>query len=570
MALQDTLAKLSDFLTKGQAEDAAVLVGESLTELSDEPRAILPVLDALDKQKKDEVLLQLVERLESEDRLRLEASVFRLRVQFRAGDHANALRTIDLILGLAPHHVEALRTGGRIRNLQKNDDAALAFWERLAGALASDPEAALQAARIRARRLDHREALAWAQRAAEVRRENAEPIQIAVAAGLELGWPEVCDGLLSRLFAVDRTRGLRIATQLMTELEAESAARILSLLVQHHPTDKGLATLVTQTYSEWMLAALEQELGSHDLNAAAYYRAARRLRPELQDPQNGLDRLNKPSLVAMREAFNGREFEAAIQHGTIATRIDPKCLEGWQTVARANFNRGDVTKALEAFGHCTELQPKDGRSWLTHGLMLNHAGQRPAALAAFQKARQYSGPADAELRNETEASIAALFPQLVRDAQQAATDKDLELAWRCCEAAATVKANDAEIERLRGRILRELREQIRGQWEAQSPSVAELCKQYLEKSPDDRYAATVLGRTLMGTRTYAEALPVWEGLSRSNPNDSHFLLQIARCCRALKIRDRGLSAAQAALRLDPELREATELAEHLRNLAPAR
>ena len=269
------------------------------------------------------------------------------------------------------------------------------------------------------------------------------------------------------------------------------------------------------------------------------YPAACRLRPDLPDPQNGLERLNRPSLVAMREAFNGRDFEAAIEHGSTATRIDANCLEAWRTVARAHFNRSDVTKALDAFRHCTMLQPEDGRNWLTQGLMLNHAGDRPAALAAFQKAKQFSGPADAELRSEAESSIAALHPQLVRDAQQAADAGDLELAWRCCEAAGAIRPDNSGIDRLKRRLLRALREQIRLLWEAQSASVAALCRQYLEKSPSDRYAATVLGRTLMGTRAYAEALPVWKGCA------SRALTTVISICRWRGAAARSRSGTEA-------------------------
>ncbi len=182
----------------------------SLGDLAQEPRAILPVLDALDRQKNDKALLQLIERLEREDKLRLETLIFTLRLRFRADDYPSALQAVDMILALAPNNTEALRTGGRIGNLQKNDDVALWHWERLAAVSAADPEAALQAARIRARRQDHRQALDWAWRAAELRPESPEPLQIAAAAGLELGWPEVGDVLLSRLFTMDRTRALRI------------------------------------------------------------------------------------------------------------------------------------------------------------------------------------------------------------------------------------------------------------------------------------------------------------------------------------------------------------------------
>lgn len=569
MTLQDALAKLQGLLDTGETARAATYTTEILSKLAEEPFAIRPVLDRLDRQKQDEALLQLVTELARERRLRLDALVYTLRVHFRAGDHQASLQTVNAILALASNNAEALRTGGRIGNLQKNDDLALGYWERLATAYLADAEAPLQAARIRARRQDYRPALDWGRRAADLQPENPEPLQIAAAAGIELGWPEECDALLSRLFGLDRGRAQRIAAQLVAEIDTASAARLLSLLLQRYPNDKGLAGLAAKVYPEWMFAGLERELASHDFEAAAFYCAARRLRPDLQDAQNSLDRLIQPSLLAMREAFNGRDFEAAIEHGNVVTRGDPDCFEAWQTIARAHFNRGDAARALDAVHHCTELRPEDGRSWLTQGIILNHIGTRSAAFAAFEKARKFSGPLDPELRREAEAAIATLEPQLIRDAQQTMSAGNLELAWSCCEAASAIRPDDSTVEHLKRQILRRLRERINQLWEQKSPDVVPLCLNYLKKSPDDRYAALVLGRTLMGTRAYAEALPVWEALCKSHPDNSHFHLQVARCCRSLKIRERGLVATQAALRLDPELHEAAEVAEYLRNLAPA-
>jgi hypothetical protein len=62
------------------------------------------------------------------------------------------------------------------------------------------------------------------------------------------------------------------------------------LLVQQHPSDKGVTDLAAKTYPGWV------ELAVHDPEAAASYRAARRLRPDLPDPQNGLERLNRPCI----------------------------------------------------------------------------------------------------------------------------------------------------------------------------------------------------------------------------------------------------------------------------------
>jgi len=340
-------------------------------------------------------------------------------------------------------------------------------------------------------------------------------------------------------------------------------ARVVASLPPQLASDQTVADIVAKAYSGWLVAGLEQELASRELDAAAYYRAARTLKPGESNAQRALDRLSLPSLMAMRDAFNGRDFGGAIEHGGMATRIDPDLFEAWQMLGRAQFTRGSAVEAGIAFRRCTELNSKDAPSWLTLGLVLNQAGDRQAALAAFQKAR---GLADSEVKREADASIAALHPLLVRDAQQAASEGNVDLAWAFSESALTIRSGDSEVVQLRHDLLRQQREQIRQAWNSGSDSATDLCRRYLQKSPNDIYASTVLGRTLMRMRAYAEALPIWENLSRLAPEDSHNHLQVARCCRALKIKERGVSAAEAAIRLDPSLHEAAEAADFLKAL----
>jgi tetratricopeptide (TPR) repeat protein len=373
---------------------------------------------------------------------------------------------------------------------------------------------------------------------------------------MEVGWPEGSDNLLVGLFKMDRSSALKALSRLAQELDAESAARLLSLLQKEFQGDQGIADIAAKAFSEWLVAALEQELASRELEAAAFYRAARTVQSSNSNPQRALDRLCSPSLLAMREAFNSRDFSGAVEHGEMAARINPECFEAWQTVGRAQFTRGNIGEAGDAFRRCTELDAKDAHSWLTYGLVLNQAGDRRAALRAFQTAR---GLADADVKREAEASIAALHPLLVREANQAAADGNIELSWQASESALMIRRDDGGIAQLRRNLLRQQLGQIREAWNTGAESVAGLCRSYLEKAPGDVYASTVLGRTLMRTRAYSEALPVWESVAKQSPQDAHAFLQIARCCRALKMRDKGVAAAEAAVRLDGNLQEAVEL-----------
>lgn len=565
MTVERTLQQLQQMLEAGQPQKAAAAIASSQAELAEDPRALMPILDELDRQRNAAALQPIIEKLQEFNILPLETSIFDLRLKFRAGEHAQALRAADKVLAIANDNVEALRTGGRIGNLVRDENIALRYWERLSRASPNDPEAPLQTARIYARRAQYTQALDWAKRAIECRPDASEPLQIAVSAALETGWPAACDALLVKLFATDRARALKALTRLVQELDCEGVARVFVALQPHVAGDQAFDDIVAKAFSRWLVAALEQELASRELEAAAYYRAARSVRPTDANAQRALERLSLPSLVAMRDAFNARDFSGATEHGMMATRINPDCFEAWQTVGRAQFTRGSTEEASVSFRRCTELNPRDANTWLTYGLALNQAGDRRGGLAAFQKAR---GLADSEVKREADASIAALHPLLVRDAKQAALGGNIDLAWEFTDDALSVRPGDADVLKLRQDLLRQQREQIRQAWSAGSDSAVSLCRRFLEKSPGDSYASTVLGRTLMRMRAYADALPVWESVSARSPGDSHPHLQIARCCRSLKIRDRGLTATDAALRIDPTLREAAELGDFLKSLPP--
>src|SRR5262249_11686474 len=131
-----------------------------------------------------------------------------------------------------------------------------------------------------------------------------------------------------------------------------------------------------------------------------------------------------------------------------------------------------------------------------------------------------------------------------------------------------IRRDDGGIAELRRNLLRQQQGQIRDAWNAASESVIPLCRSYLEKVPGDSYASTVLGRMLMRSRAYAEARQLWAGICKQNPQDAHGFLQVARCCRALRMKDKGLAAAETALRLDRSLQEAAEIVAAFKGQVP--
>ena len=555
-----------NFAAEPGVEQDPATAAEPATMTPEGPGALRELLETLSRQRKDDEIFAVIAQLERRNMLPADSLIFALRARFRSGEYSTALKIIDRILNDADDNVEALRTGGRIGNLTRDDDVALKHWQRLALVSPADQEAALQVARIQFRGARYAEALDWARRASMVPRESDEALRIAVEAGLEVGWPEECDRLLVRLIVGDRTRGLKSISRLVATFETSIAARALAALRQQFPSDAELADLADKTCSRWLVAGMERELASRDLEAAVYFGALRRVRPGDVQVRRAIERLSMPSLLAMRDALGARDFAGAKAHGTMVTRIDPDNLEAWQAVGRAEFGSGDAAGARDAFRRCTELKAEDARMWLTYGLTLNQTGERPAALAAFQKALELG--TDPEARREAEASIGALFPGLVQDANDAAARGDIEAAWTCFASVAAARLDDGETERLRKLLLRQSRDRIRQLWSTKSREAVPLCRLYLDQSPDDAYVMMVFGRSLMETRAHGEALPIWERLSAGDARNGHLHLQIARCCRSLKLVEKGRSAAAEALRLDPGLQEAAAISEYLAGLRP--
>src|SRR5690242_19285067 len=112
MSIENRLQQLQKPVEEGQIATALRCITEAAPELSEEPRALLPRIDTLDRQRRDELLAPLVAKLQELDILSREMSVFELRLKFRAGRDSEALRVVERILA-ANENLEALRTGGR-------------------------------------------------------------------------------------------------------------------------------------------------------------------------------------------------------------------------------------------------------------------------------------------------------------------------------------------------------------------------------------------------------------------------------------------------------------------------
>jgi tetratricopeptide (TPR) repeat protein len=514
--------------------------------------AILRARQAYGHGRLDEAL-ELFRLAHDEGTLSVDDLTFRMRTEYRLRREDEALETIEAILRQQPTHAEALKTGGRIANSRKDTERAVRFWQFLADADPDDPEGALQMARIALRQDELDGALLWSRRILAADPVHPEGLSIAALSGLRRGAADI-GPVLAQYFDIDFDRAYDLLEQAALTLDLRIFSDALAFVRERRGDDERFAIMIEDACDRLMAQGLQAEIQSRDLDAAAFYRGIRRLRPGNEAAERGLERLRRYALIRMREAFKQNQVEQVILHGRKIVEVDPEFFEGWMTLGRIHFGQADIEGARRCFGHCVRIRDRDVWSWLNYARTLDRTGDWGTALNAYRRVLALESNDDQ--RTECERAIAALYSKALYAGRDAAAAGDVEAAWKHCAVAVGIAPDNDNVRVLKNNLLNAMHDRVRELWNAGSPEVADQCREYLKHAPDNVYVLQVLGRTLMNNRRFAEALPVWQHLAELQPDDSHFWLQVARCCNWLKKRADGIVAAREALRIDGGLAEA--------------
>lgn len=489
--------------------------------------------------------------------------IFKIRTEYRLNMFSEAMTSIDELLIARPNHAEALKTAGRIANIQK--DAALArdFWTRLAKADPVDPDGPLQLARIAERDENFVDAIAWGRRLLTAVPEHPEGLSIVATAAIRSGELDGIGTILAAYSVADRERALKLLSQLPMHEEPEIYADALASFRDRVPGDAYLSVLVQDTVETFLEDGIRGEIASRDIEAAKFYRAIRRIDEGNANAEVGLERLRRPLLSLMRDAFRQQRPDKVIEHGRRAVEIDPQCLEALMMLGRTCFYTEDFVQARNCFERAAKFHAKESWAWLNLARTLDRLEEWGDALKAYRHVIALSGNDNSDRVVESERAIRALYAKSLFAGRDAVARADFDAAWMHCTVAIDIDPSNESAQSLRRSLLGSMHARIRELWQDGSPGAIDLCREYLDRSPDNVYVLQVYGRTLMNNRRYAEARPAWAHLARLNPEDVHFHLQIARCCNWLKQREDGIAAAQEALRLDPQLAEATAIIRQL-------
>ncbi len=486
------------------------------------------------------------------------AQIFVMRSRYAAGDEDAALLSAKRVLAGDPSAAEAMRTAARICNRRQEWDRAERFWRELCDASASDPEAALQVARIAARREEYETAAYYADRHLKAWPDHAEALILFIEGAQRSGGAEGVAAKLAALYAVDADRAVKLSRKIDGFAPLEQA-EILKALGGVAQGDEVAAEVLSRAGRVWVRKALDFETAQNDPEAAPWFRAALTLDPDSRIAQAGIRRLRADAVVAMRDAAKAANHEEVVKTTSRVVEIDPGMDEAWLTMGRSLMTLGQHAPAAAALQKAVAIAPDN--AWLNLNLAraLERAEQFPPALEAYSTVGRLIADAEDAHRVEADRSSDNIRRRLIKKGRDLYRAGELNEAWTLFDFVVRAGGDTVDAEPMREAIRRELFLEVRDAFNANADNLRPLAEAYLAKDPENGTALLYLGRRLMQERNHTDAFEVWTRLTDMEPENAHYWLQLARCCDWLRRPEAGHAAAVRALELDPSVNEAETL-----------
>lgn len=488
----------------------------------------------------------------------LKSLLFLMRGQYAAGELDEAVLTARRVIDADPANQEALKLAGRIYNQRQDWDRADRFWRQLCEVAPQEGEAALQAARIAAKRGQWETQAFFADILLRTAADHPVGLRLAIDGRVRSRRFEDLAPLVMALYRVEPQRASGFLRLLNRPEQAETLAAILGRLKPLDPHDADLWQFAEDQAKMWLDLALRQEVARKDDAAAMLFRAARDADPSLSAAAAGIQRLNQGTVAAMREAIKGRDEASSLRHAQRVVEIDPAMTEAWLAMGRLSL-AADPARAASHLLRAAELAPEDSWVQLNLGRAMERAERYIEAIDAYAAVVDLIADPTSERRAEASKSIASNRQRLIRAGRDAYRDGRLEDTWNFYTAAAKCPDPPAELEVLFTQVKRAMFVNLREKFKKDDPTFIAAAEKYLSRDPGQTEALLYLGRKLMPARQYARAREVWTKLAALKPDEADYQLQIARCCARLKLKDEGATAAREALWLEPDLAEAAAL-----------
>lgn len=236
--------------------------------------------------------------------------------------------------------------------------------------------------------------------------------------------------------------------------------------------------------------------------------------------------------------------------------LDPEMPDAHFALGRLFLVGRSAEQAIEPLRRAAALEP--GNAWYL--LNLARAAERVGALVealhALRSVVDLIQDRKHAFFREAEKSLDAIGWRAFSSSRSKLKAGAYHEAWPLMEVAAAAVPDSFPVEVLRVALVAGMYQQLADMYKANSPEVRNTATAFVKLQPDHQKGLLILAKILFKEREFRAALDVWEKLAELRPKDSRFHLQIARCCARLRMPEREVEAARAALAFDPSLEEA--------------
>ncbi len=487
-----------------------------------------------------------------------EVKIYLMRALYSAAKYEEAKRAAGLILAADGENIEALRLMARLELNDRDFEAALPHWTRIADLNEGDTEAALQVARLAWRKEDFAMAAHYASAHLAVAPQNQDCLNILIRALFNLRRFDELAGLLPKLAGQNWIEAAKFLDALVAANVIEPVALALAEMLQSEQPN-GAAEWAEHLQFSWLTDAVSKELGSDDIEAARLYRAVLIVAPGNAEARSSLARLKHPALGALREAQKATDSDAIVAAANEVLALDPECAEAHFGLGRCYLIQGQFEQAREHLGQAVARNA--GNTWyqLNYGRAALKSEAYGDALDAFEAIAISPDGENKAYREEAINSIALIQRKCVSLARREIAAHEFETAWQHLHLAQRAEPGNGELESLRESVRRRMYSDVSRVYRNNPEEALEPVEAFLNLFPDNEQALVMHGRLAMKGRDYASALRSWQRAADEQPQNPHYQLQIARCHAWLKEKDAAAAAAQRALDLDPDLMEARSI-----------
>jgi tetratricopeptide (TPR) repeat protein len=394
------------------------------------------------------------------------------------------------ILTVTSSYPEALRVLARNFEAEKQWQRADATWRTLFDALPEDAEAGLQVARFAARAERWDVAAVNAEVFLRHHPTNIEAVSVLANAQIKLGH---FGNIAPNLVTLVRGNSTRVQKLMTSFLEAAPPSESAQLL--HDLRDALPANATVSQWFERSLVSLRSKLRSalrrkDVLEAAALWRAIRRLAPNDASAQSGLDKLVANAVKQVRTALRAGDNEAAETAASEAIALDPDNVQSHFQIARLEMDAGLVQRAVPRLQACVQREPDRFEFHLALGEAAKVQRDYGVASEAFRNAIRVAelptalGTAAPESAQQAKALLAKLTDDVTRSFRVALKSEDDQRVRTAAAAVLAINPLDHNLRLSLGKL--ELERGSAGR-------AVEHLTQFLDHSPNLADAWKLLG-----------------------------------------------------------------------------